>query len=41
MYLILKKLEAPGSLEVCWGVVGGGDIFMETGNRKWVWDVEE
>jgi hypothetical protein len=32
MYLTLKKLEAPGSLEVRWD--GGGDIHMETG----VWE---
>jgi hypothetical protein len=30
MYLTLKRLEAPGSLEVRWG--GGGDIHMETGS---------
>ena len=29
MHLTLKRLEAPGSLEVRWG--GGGDIHVETG----------
>jgi hypothetical protein len=29
MYLTLKRVEAPGSLEVRWG---GGDIHMETGS---------
>jgi hypothetical protein len=32
MYLTLKRLEAPGSLEVWWdGGWEGGDILMETG----------
>jgi hypothetical protein len=39
-HLTLKRLEAPGSLEVRWG--GGGGIQVETG---WVgeemWDVEQ
>jgi hypothetical protein len=31
MQLTLKRLEAPESLEVWWGVgVEGGDIIMET-----------
>jgi hypothetical protein len=30
MYLALKRLEAPESLEVWWG----GDIFVETGDRE-------
>jgi hypothetical protein len=29
MYLTLKRLEAPGGLEVRWG--GGWDIHVETG----------
>jgi hypothetical protein len=44
MYLILKRLEAPGSLEV-WegegGVGGGGNILVETRGREELWDVEE
>jgi hypothetical protein len=40
MHLTLKRLEAPGSLEVRWG--GSGDIHME---MRWggeeVWDVEQ
>jgi hypothetical protein len=40
MLLTLKRLEAPGSLEVRWG--GGGDIHMETGwGGEEVWDVEQ
>jgi hypothetical protein len=39
MHLILKRLEAPGSLEVRWG--GGGDILVDTGDREEVWDVEQ
>ena len=31
MHLTLKRLEAPGSLKVRWGGVGGGDIQVETG----------
>jgi hypothetical protein len=41
MYLILKRLETRGSLEVRWS--GGGDIHMEAlgwGGEK-VWDVEQ
>ena len=41
MYLTLKRLEAPGSLEVWWGKVGGEAILMETGAGKGVWDVEQ
>jgi hypothetical protein len=38
MHLTLRRLEAPGSLEVWWGGGGGGggggeDILMETGER--------
>ena len=32
MHLTLKRLEAPGSLEVMWG--GGWDIHMEMGMRR-------
>ena len=32
MYLTLKRLEAPGSLEVRW--LGGEDIHVETGVWK-------
>ena len=40
IHLTLKRLEAPGSLEVRWG--GGGDIHMETGwDGEEVWDVEQ
>ena len=39
MHLTLKRLEAPGSLEV-WGV-GGGNILVETGSGEEVWDVEQ
>ena len=42
MHLTLKRLEAPGSLEVRWGGGGGGDIHMETGvGGEEVWDVEQ
>ena len=41
MHLTLKRLEAPGSLEVWLGRVGGGDILVETGKgREEVWYVE-
>jgi hypothetical protein len=39
MYLALKRLEAPGSLEV--RGAGCGDILMETGVREEVWDLEQ
>jgi hypothetical protein len=40
IYLTLKRLEAPGSLEVRWD--GGWDIHMETGaSGEEVWDVEQ
>ena len=40
MYLTLKKLEAPGSLDVRWG--GGWGIHVETGcGGEEVWDVEQ
>jgi hypothetical protein len=39
MHLTLKRLEAPGSLEVRWD--GDGDIHMETGAGEEVWDVEQ
>jgi hypothetical protein len=39
MHLTLKRLEAPNSLEVTWGGVGG--ILMKTGVGEEVWDVEE
>lgn len=39
MYLILKRLEAPASLEVRWD--GGGGIHMETGyGEEEVWGME-
>jgi hypothetical protein len=42
MHLTLKRLEAPGNIEVWWsGGWGGGDILMETGNREEVWNVEQ
>jgi hypothetical protein len=31
MYLTLKRLEAPTGLEVWWGGVVGGSIFVEKG----------
>jgi hypothetical protein len=31
MHLTLKRLEAPGSLEVRWEGEGSEDILMETG----------
>jgi hypothetical protein len=38
MYLTLKRLETPGSLEIRWGV--GGGIHVETGwFGEEVWDV--
>jgi hypothetical protein len=30
MYLTLKRLEAPGSLDIWWGRAGGGDILVVT-----------
>ena len=40
MYLTLKRLEAPGRLEVRWG--GGGGIQVETGwGGEEVWGVEQ
>jgi hypothetical protein len=42
MHLTLKKLEAPGSLEVRLGKLGIGGIHVETGwGGKEVWDVEQ
>jgi hypothetical protein len=38
-HLTLKRLEAPGSLEVRWG--GGGGIQVEKGDGEEVWDVEQ
>jgi hypothetical protein len=38
MHLTLKRLEAPGSLEVWWG--GGGNILVETGIQEELWDVK-
>jgi len=38
--LTLKKLEAPGSIEVWWGG-GGGDIYIEIGNGEEEWDGEQ
>ena len=40
MHLTLKRLEAPGSLEVWWGG-GGRDILMKTEGQEEVWDVEQ
>jgi hypothetical protein len=34
MHLSLKRLEAPGTLEVRWGSRWGRDILMETGGEK-------
>jgi hypothetical protein len=39
MYLTLKRLEDPGNGEVWWG--GCGDILMEMGGRKKIWDMEQ
>ena len=39
MHLTLKRLEAPGSLEVRWD--GAGDILVETGDGEKVWVVEQ
>ena len=40
MHLTLKRLEAPGSLEIRWG--RGGDIHVEMGwGGEEVWDVEQ
>jgi hypothetical protein len=44
MHLTLKRLEAPGSLEVRWGVVWGhprGDEGWGVGRWEEVWDVEQ
>jgi hypothetical protein len=39
MYITLKRLEAPGSLEVWWGWV---EISLwRQGDREEVWDVEQ
>jgi hypothetical protein len=39
MHLTLKRLETQGSLEIRWG--RDGDILVETGGGKEVWDVEK
>jgi hypothetical protein len=40
MHLTLKRLEAPGTLEVRWE--GGGGIHVETGwGGEEVWDMEQ
>jgi hypothetical protein len=39
MYLSLKTLETPGDLEFRWG--GLGDIHVETGDGKELFDVEQ
>jgi hypothetical protein len=39
MHLILKTLEAPGSLEVRWH--RGGDIHVETRGGEEEWDVKQ
>jgi len=42
MHLTLKRLEAPGSLEVwCWG--WSGDILVETGGEMvmGLWDFQQ
>ena len=39
MHLTLKRLEAPGSLEVRWG--GGWGHPRGDGSREEVWDVEQ
>ena len=40
MHLTLKRLEAPGSLEVRWD--GGEGIHLEMGwGEEEVWDVEQ
>jgi hypothetical protein len=42
MHLTLKRLEAPGSLEVRWGGVGHEGIHVETAwGGEEVWDVEQ
>ena len=42
MHLTLKRLEAPGSLEVRWGGGGGGSIHVETGwGGEQVWHEEQ
>jgi hypothetical protein len=40
MHLTLKRLEAPGSLEVRWGGGRGIHVEMRWG-REEVWDVEK
>jgi hypothetical protein len=37
MHLALKRLEAPGNLEIRWG----GDIHVETGGGEEVWNVNQ
>jgi hypothetical protein len=40
MHLNLQRLQSsPGSLEIWWGGVRGGDILVETGDVEEVWDV--
>jgi hypothetical protein len=39
MHLTLKRLEAPGILEVRWK--GCGNIYLETAGGEEVWDVEQ
>jgi hypothetical protein len=41
MHLTLKRLEAPGNLEIRWDGGWGGDIHVETGSREEVWDVKQ
>jgi hypothetical protein len=41
MHLTLKRLEAPGCLEVWWGGGGEVDILMETGMWGGGMDVEQ
>jgi hypothetical protein len=40
MHLTLKKLEAPGNLEIRWGG-GGRDIHVGTGDGEEVWDATQ
>jgi hypothetical protein len=39
MHLTFERLGAPGSGEVWWNGVGGGDVLLETGGRRYgIWN---
>jgi hypothetical protein len=40
IHLTLKRMGAPGNLEIRWGEGWCGDIMWRQGGGKEVWDVE-